>query len=69
MTTTGISTDNARDELDLVWHQLGSLEEHGTEALVIALKRVILVTRGMLRRIDELQVEVSLLKQVKETRQ
>jgi len=69
MVTTDISTDNARDELDSIWHQLGSLGEPRTEALVIALKRVILVTRGLLRRVDELQVEVSLLKQVKETRQ
>jgi hypothetical protein len=61
-----LSTDAARDELDSIWHQLGNLDEPGP-SMVIALKRVILVTRGLLRRVDELQVEVSLMK--KGTRQ
>ena len=60
--TTDISTDNARDELDLVWHQLNSLDQPQEKSVVIALKRVILVTRGMLRRIDELQIEISSMK-------
>jgi hypothetical protein len=59
-----ISTDSARDELDAIWHQLGSLEEPGP-SVVLALRRVVLVTRGLLRRVDE--VEANLLKQEKET--
>lgn len=56
-----ISTDNEREDLDSIWRQLA--DDDSSANVTIAMKRLVLIARATLRRIDELQVEVKLIQE------